>query len=158
FANGYRYSTYQKDAAVTGSPVVDFLLRSKSGHCEYFATATVLLLRAAGIPARYATGFAVVEKSEFENAYIVRERHAHSWVRALVNGTWIDIDTTPAMWIAVEADGAGTWSALRDKWSWLRFRAARAWADRDEQRLLIGTLIVVFPFTLWLAWRLYRSR
>ena len=158
FANGYRYATYQNYAALVGSPIVDFLHRSKSGHCEYFATATALLLRAGGIPARYATGFAVTEKSEREDAYLVRTRHAHAWVRAYVNGAWVDIDTTPPSWIAIEAEGSGVWSAIADRWSWLHFRVAQAWASGDERKLLIIAAIVVFPFAVWLAWRLYRSR
>ncbi len=158
FSNGYQYSTFQKNAVFVGSPIVDFLHRSKSGHCEYFATATALLLRAGGIPARYATGFVVAEKSDLENAYIVRTRHAHAWVRAYVNGAWIEIDTTPPSWFSIEAEESGTWSKLTDLWSWLRFRASQAWANSDERQLLAGALIVVFPFALWLAWRLYRSR
>ncbi|MEQ1772937.1 MAG: transglutaminase domain-containing protein, partial [Burkholderiales bacterium] len=158
FANGYRYATFQKGAPLVGSPIVDFLHRSKSGHCEYFATATALLLRAGGIPARYATGFAIVEKSDRENAYIVRTRHAHAWVRAYVNDKWIDIDTTPPSWLSIEAEESGAWSKLSDLWSWLHFRASQAWANSDERQLLTGALIVVFPFALWLAWRLYRSR
>ena len=162
FANGYRYATFQKDAPLMGSPMVDFLHRSKSGHCEYFATATALLLRAGGIPARYATGFAIAEKSEHENAYLVRTRHAHAWVRAYVNGAWIDIDTTPPSWFSIEAEDSGAWakawSSVSDLWSWLHFRASQAWANSDERKLLTGALIVVFPFALWLAWRLYRSR
>ena len=162
FANGYRYTTFQKHAPLMGSPIVDFLHRSKSGHCEYFATATALLLRAGGIPARYATGFAVAEKSDGEDAYLVRTRHAHAWVRAYVNGAWIDIDTTPPSWFAIEAEDGGAWSAtwskVSDLWSWLHFRAAQAWANSDARQLLTGTLLVVLPFALWLAWRLYRSR
>ena len=158
FANGYQYSTFQKNAPLMGSPMVDFLHRSKAGHCEYFATATALLLRAGGIPARYATGFVVAEKSELENAWIVRTRHAHAWVRAYVNGAWIDIDTTPPSWFAIEAGDSGVWSKVTDLWSWLRFRASQAWANSDERQLLFGALIMVFPFALWLAWRLYRSR
>jgi hypothetical protein len=158
FANGYRYSTFQKNATVSGSPLIDFLLRTKSGHCEYFATATVLLLRAAGVPARYATGFAVLEFSKMENAWIVRQRHAHSWVRAHVNGAWIEIDTTPPTWSVEEAAGSGAWSRVSDTWAWLRFRIARAWNESSGETLLGGALILVFPFALWLAWRLYRSR
>ena len=162
FALGYRYATFQKDAPLVGSAIVDFLHRSKSGHCEYFATATVLLLRAGGIPARYATGFGVLEKSDLENAWLVRTHHAHAWVRAYVNGAWIDIDTTPPSWSEVEAEVGGgwvkSWSKITDVWSWLRFRASQAWANSDERKLLIGGLIVVLPFALWLAWRLFRSR
>jgi hypothetical protein len=159
FGNDYRYSTFQKDAPLTGSPLVDFLHRSKSGHCEYFASATVLLLRAGGIPARYATGFATGEKNDREGAWIVRTRHAHAWVRAYVDGAWIDIDTTPASWLDVEAaQTASVWSSVTDLGSWLHFRASQAWADSDDRQLLKIALIVVSPFLLWLAWRLWRSR
>ncbi len=162
FAHGYQYSTFQKNAPLLGSPIVDFLHRSKSGHCEYFATATAFLLRAGGIPARYATGFAVAEKSDRENAYLVRTRHAHAWVRAYVNGAWIDVDTTPPSWFSIEAEDGNTlskiWSLVTDLWSWLRFRASQAWANSDERQWLAGALVVVLPFALWLAWRLYRSR
>jgi len=54
-----------------------FLLKDRSGHCEYFATATVLLLRELKIPARYAVGYAVHEHSG--NGYVVRQRDAHAW-------------------------------------------------------------------------------
>ncbi len=159
FANGYRYSTYQKDALFTGSPIVDFLHRSKAGHCEYFATATVLLLRAGGIPARYATGFVAAEKSERENAWLVRTRHAHAWARAYVNGAWVDVDTTPASWLDIEtAESTGVWSAITDWWSWAHFRASQAWANSNDQQMLIAALVVVLPFALWLMWRLVRSR
>ena len=158
FSNGYRYATYQKDAPVTGSPIVDFLLRTKSGHCEYYATATALLLRAGGIPALYATGFAVDEKSEREHAYLVRARHAHAWVRAYVDGAWIDVDTTPPSWFSVEAENASTWTRVADLWSWLRFSAARAWADSNMQPWVVGALLAGLPLVLWLGWRLYRSR
>ena len=46
----------------------------------------MLLLRAGGIPARYATDFVAAEKSERENAWLVRMRHVHAWARAYVNG------------------------------------------------------------------------
>src|SRR5262249_14522877 len=38
-------------------PVEDFLFERRAGHCEYFATAMVILLRASGIPARYVNGY-----------------------------------------------------------------------------------------------------
>jgi hypothetical protein len=131
--------------------------RTRAGHCEYFATATVLLLRAAGLPARYATGFALQEYSELESAWVVRQRHAHAWARVHVDGTWMDVDTTPPQWFVVEAGTAPAWVGASDLWSWLRFRAAQAWSGSDEY-LYPATALIVLPFVLWLAWRLYRSR
>src|SRR5439155_1389676 len=77
--------------------------RGHSGHCEYFATATVLLLRAAGVPARYATGYSVQEWSRLERRYVVRARHAHSWALVWADGAWRDLDTTPPLWADEEA-------------------------------------------------------
>ena len=72
---------------------------ARAGHCEYFAASTTLLLRAAGIPARYATGFAVMEYSPLEAAFVVRARHAHAWSRAWNGERWVDLDTTPPSWL-----------------------------------------------------------
>ena len=159
FADGFGYSTYQAGASRGGPALADFLTRTRAGHCEYFATATVLLLRAAGVPARYATGFSVQEYSRIEDAYIVRERHAHAWVRAWVNGRWIDVDTTPAVWASVEAQQAPWWSPLTDLWSWTSFRVSRLAASaRDEEDRTAFWMGMALLLAAWLGWRLYRQR
>ncbi len=78
-------------------PVDDFLFRYKSGHCEYFASAMVLLLRSQGIPARLVTGFLGGEFNPLEGYYIVRQSNAHAWVEAwLGDGVgWRTFDPTP---------------------------------------------------------------
>src|SRR5207247_2415301 len=58
FLGRFSYSRYLTGARPGKSALEDFLLTRRSGHCEYFATATVLLLREAGVPARYAVGYA----------------------------------------------------------------------------------------------------
>ncbi len=114
-------STYRARANVT--PLSNFLLRERAGHCEYFATAAVLLLREAGVPARYAVGYSVQEKSG--RKYIVRERHAHAWCLAWVDRAWRDFDVTPASWRSVE-DARASWTEwLADAWSWLWFEFSR---------------------------------
>ena len=83
FSEKFTYSTWQgrdKLAATNETPLARFLLNSRSGHCEYFATATVLLLRKLGIPALYAVGYFVHEPRG--KGYIVRERDAHAWCLA----------------------------------------------------------------------------
>src|SRR6185503_9205781 len=92
----FTYSLYRERRPPDGETALgDFMTRTRTGHCEYFAAATALLLRAAGIPARYATGYAAEERSGLEGAYVVRSRHAHAWTRAWIGGRWIDLDTTP---------------------------------------------------------------
>jgi transglutaminase-like putative cysteine protease len=62
---------------------VDFLLfESRSGYCDYFATAMAVMLRTQGIPARVASGFAPGVYDPQERAWLVRESEAHSWTEA----------------------------------------------------------------------------
>jgi transglutaminase-like putative cysteine protease len=90
----FRYSRTFHRAAGT-DPALDFLLRDKSGHCEYFATAMALVARAAKIPVRVVVGYRVGERSPF-GYYVVRERNAHAWVEAWVEGQgWTMRDPTP---------------------------------------------------------------
>lgn len=79
-----------------GDPVVEFMLESKLGHCEYFASGMALSARIAGIPARVVTGFRASEVSPFGGHGIVRGRDAHAWVEAYVDGGWTLVDPSPA--------------------------------------------------------------
>jgi protein-glutamine gamma-glutamyltransferase len=73
-----------------------FLFVRKAGHCEYFASAMVILLRSAGVPARLVNGFVGVEWNEYGNYLIIRQQHAHSWVEAFIPGKgWAVYDPTP---------------------------------------------------------------
>ncbi len=155
FEHGFSYSTSQGRPAATGTALGNFLQKTRAGHCEYFATATVLLARAAGIPARYATGFSAQEWSEFEAAYMVRERHAHAWARVWIDGAWRDIDTTPPGWFAAEAAAAPFWVPLADLWSWLRFALAERSNRGDAGYGILAWLAL--PLLLWLAWRSLRG-
>ena len=156
FEERFRYSIVQPERRSAFAPLEDFLLRSRSGHCEYFATATVLLLRRAGIPARYATGYMVQEFSPLENRYIVRARHAHAWALAYVEGNWRSFDTTPPVWMTLEQEGASWRRGLSDLWSWAAFHASRWWnAMRGGLRGYLGWLLI--PLGALLAWRWYGS-
>jgi hypothetical protein len=159
FDDGFGYSIYQPGAA-RDSALADFLTRTRAGHCEYFATATALILRAAGVPTRYATGFSMQEFSRIEDAYVVRERHAHAWARAWVDGRWVDVDTTPAVWASAEAQQAASWwSPLADLWAWGSFRISQlAAAARNAEDTTAFWSAVALILAAWLGWRLYRQR
>lgn len=82
---------------VEGDPVSFFLFERKKGHCEYFASSMVLLLRSAGVPARLVNGFLGASLNEFGDYYVVTESRAHSWVEAYIPGAgWIVFDPTPS--------------------------------------------------------------
>ncbi|MEQ9620141.1 MAG: DUF3488 and transglutaminase-like domain-containing protein [Deltaproteobacteria bacterium] len=120
-------------------PLEDFLFGIKEGHCEYFATAMVILLREAGVPARIVNGFIGGKWNEHGEFFLVRESDAHSWVEVLFpEYGWVTFDPTP------EGGEAGTHlllSAVSSYMDYLRFRWSRYVIDfsqRDQVRLLSG--------------------
>ena len=136
-----------------------FLLEDRRGHCEYFATAAVLLLRRAGIPARYATGYAVQEWSPWEGQYVVRERHAHAWALAWLEGRWQELDTTPAQWMQEQAQRASPLQPLYDLLSLLNYRLTLwqgAGSDGGGSRTLM--LWGAAAASAYLAWRIWRRQ
>ncbi|MFM9969069.1 MAG: transglutaminase-like domain-containing protein [Burkholderiales bacterium] len=152
FLDNFRYTTWiEASSPFAPTPLSAFLTRTRAGHCEYFASATTLLLREAGIAARYATGFSVQEKSGGED-YLVRERHAHAWTRAWIGGQWVDIDTTPPQWFAIESGKGSAWETLSDAWSWLKFTWGRYQTSEDDsipRPVLIGLLVLLFAGLAW---------
>ena len=158
--NNFRYSTWQgydKTKNTNESAVARFLLRTHSGHCEYFATATVLLLRELGIPARYAVGYAVHEASG--QKYVVRQRDAHAWclVGNLANNTWQDFDTTPASWVGAEAGLASRLQFLSDCWSRVVFEITRfRWGQTHLRQYLLWGVTPVLAVLLYQI--IFRSR
>src|SRR5260370_19714909 len=78
----FTYSTHVVAIPPDRDWVDYFLFDSKEGYCDYFATTMVVLLRAEGVPARVASGFAPGEFDPSTGVSMVRENHAHSWVEA----------------------------------------------------------------------------
>lgn len=88
----YRYSL--ELAGDVEDPLADFLFVRGQGHCEHFATALAVLLRAVGIPSRVASGFFGGERIGDE--YVVRAGDAHAWTQALIPGRgFVTLDATP---------------------------------------------------------------
>lgn len=64
------------------------------GVCRHYATAGVMLFRALGYPARYATGFAADVKTANEPVEVTTDE-AHAWVEIYIDGFgWIPLDVT----------------------------------------------------------------
>jgi transglutaminase-like putative cysteine protease len=146
FRENFSYSFWQgrpRNLGTNETALSRFLLRTHSGHCEYFATATVLLLRQLGVPARYAVGYAVHESSG--KGYVVRERDAHAWCLAWdeQNRIWQDIDTTPGSWIREESDRASPLEWLMDGWSWISFQFSKFLSGQTHLRRY--ALIALIP-------------
>lgn len=80
-----------------GRDVVDeFLFEQRRGYCEHFATSMVVLCRAAGIPARYVTGYLPGTYNPFTGYYEVKCSDAHAWVEVMIDSFgWVAFDPTP---------------------------------------------------------------
>ena len=160
FAHNFKYGSFLPSSLRTVpqgmTPLGYFLLKNRRGHCEYFATATVLLMRQAGIPARYVYGWSVQEPERGTGRFIVRERHAHAWCAYWNDqtGTWVDLDTTSPDWVANENQNASVWEPLTDRWSqvWFGFSKWR-WhgATGEWQNYLLLALLGMIGL---LAWRI----
>ncbi|HUG42640.1 MAG TPA: DUF3488 and transglutaminase-like domain-containing protein, partial [Acidobacteriota bacterium] len=93
--DGFDYSL-ENTPSRSPDPLADFLLYSREGHCEYFATAHAVMLRTLGIPSRLVNGFRRGEYNTWGDWFVVRQSDAHSWVEAYFPGAgWVEFDPTP---------------------------------------------------------------
>ena len=74
-----------------------FLFETRRGFCEHYAGAFVVLMRAAGIPARVVTGYQGGEINPRGGYMIVRQSDAHAWTEILIDGRWQRYDPTAAV-------------------------------------------------------------
>jgi hypothetical protein len=91
----YPYSLDDRREGRTDT-VVEFLQQRQGGHCELFASSLALLARSIGIPTRIAVGYHVDEINPITGTAVVRDRNAHTWVEAYIEGRWQTFDPTPA--------------------------------------------------------------
>jgi transglutaminase-like putative cysteine protease/uncharacterized protein (DUF58 family) len=79
-----------------GADIVEyFLFRLQKGYCDYYASAMVVLARAAGIPARYAVGYIGENYDESEDVYIITADQAHAWPEVYFPGFgWVAFEPT----------------------------------------------------------------
>ncbi len=154
FNDNFRYSLILTNKGNTDTPISRFLLENRVGHCEYFATASVLLLREVGIPARYVVGYSVQEKEGTRR--IVRARHAHAWASAYLDGVWQDVDNTPSTWATIDEENAPYWSALTDLWSRMWF-AIDQYKHSNEPQATWPWILLAAVLSGIMIWRIFRG-
>lgn len=92
--------------------VTYFMLKSKRGYCDIFASAMAIMARQVGIPARWVTGFATGEPNPVEGTYHVRAKDAHAWAELYFPGYgWIAFDPAP------QSDAANFAERIRRAWA-----------------------------------------
>lgn len=100
----YRYDRSGVARTPGLDPLEDFVSVNKSGHCEYFAGALALMLRAVGIPSRTVVGF-LVFPDENGGETVVRQSNAHSWTEAFIPPSNFPTPDSPAASLAPVLDG-----------------------------------------------------
>ena len=134
--------------------VDDFLFGSRRGFCEQIATATTVMLRSLGVPARVATGFVPSDRDEIAGVWISRASDAHAWVEVRFPGFgWVAFDPTASVPLAGEADEATIGGELA--------KALKAWTASHLNTLLIGAgglVAVLIAVGAARRWRARRRR
>ena len=93
----YSYSPQVKATPPGKDPIEYFLFDLRQDFCEYFASAMVVMLREAGVPARLVEGFTTGTYDSASNAYVVKEQDAHAWVEVYFpQYGWIEFEPTPS--------------------------------------------------------------
>ncbi|MDR7520981.1 MAG: DUF3488 and DUF4129 domain-containing transglutaminase family protein [Armatimonadota bacterium] len=127
--NQYLWTAYRYDLSIPpqrrpGDAVDYFLFEERRGYCEQFASAMVVLLRSAGIPARLVTGYTPGTLNPLTGLLEVRNSDAHAWVEVFFPGIgWVEFEPTPGF-----PDTADLGGPVIRRWVWQEL-AARAQAD-----------------------------
>jgi len=172
FQSAYLYSLDHTRVPRDRDPVEYFLLTHHAAHCEYFASATALLLRCVGVPTRYVTGYVMEELSDSQDYYLARNRDAHAWVEYYDDASrrWRPVESTPGRSVRMleaendEDDGAvaggdleGQQAGGRIGWlsrflfGWFRGRAT-------EVLIVVFRVLQALMIVLLVAWLIWRRR
>lgn len=101
--NGKRIFRYTLKAGAVDDPNIpsskmlyNFLFKTHAGYCTYYAGASLFMLRALGVPTRFTTGFATVNRSDKNKGwYWFYASQAHAWTQVYFPGYgWLDFDMT----------------------------------------------------------------
>jgi transglutaminase-like putative cysteine protease len=104
--NGFTYSL-DPFVPAQGKDAVEHFLDRRAGYCIHYASALTLLARAAGVPARLATGFQLRDPEE-DGSFRVKLSDAHAWVEVWFGPEhgWRVYDATPGS-LASSVSGSG---------------------------------------------------
>ncbi len=111
--NGYAYSFETVLTSQGVTPLDAFLFETRRGHCEFFASAMAVMLRAVGVPSRVVHGYLAHNLNPATGFFEVRAFDGHAWVEAYIAGRgWMTFEPTAAY--PVPQRGPATGTALFD--------------------------------------------
>lgn len=138
FLKNFRYSLTIHPGP--GDPVSGFILGRQAAHCEFFASGAVLMLRAAGLPARYVTGY-YAHEAEGPGTTVVRQQDAHAWAEAWIAPQgWTTLDATPADGRPPTTAAPVPWTRRATEWLGDHIADLRAWLGRFTTGQIVGAL------------------
>ncbi len=104
----YRYTL--TNPVSTGDPLANFLLTTRQGHCELFASGLVAMVRTLGMKARVITGYVAHDYNSVGGYYVVRQSDAHAWAEIDIPGQgWRTFDPTPPAELLAEHQRGGSY-------------------------------------------------
>ncbi len=137
--DNYDYSLKRKAVGRGYDPVEDFLFHNKKGHCEYFASAFVLLMRSLGIPSRLVNGY-LSGTNAGAGVRIVRNKDIHAWAEVYIPAFgWLPFDPTPPRTDLDDRGADGWWFQLKRN---LESKWRRRFIDfsKHQQIIIISNL------------------
>jgi transglutaminase-like putative cysteine protease len=134
-----------------------FLFDLQKGYCDYYASAMVVMARAVGIPARFATGYSQGEYDHAAGRWVVTESNGHSWVEVYFAGIgWVEFEPTAGLPIlerpGVDAQPRPSVPPLPLSRAELRVSISRALA------IALASLGLLVALTIWFRHQVRRSR
>jgi transglutaminase-like putative cysteine protease len=91
----FRYVPNPANLRERSMSVEEFLLRERTGHCEYFAAGMAVLMTALDIPARIVGGFHGGRLNPLTGYHVIRRGDAHAWTEVWDGQRWLTFDSTP---------------------------------------------------------------
>ena len=156
--NGKRIFRYTLKAGAVDDPNIpssrmlyNFLFKTHAGYCTYYAGASLFMLRALGVPTRFTTGFAAINRSDKNKGwYWFYASQAHAWTQVYFPGYgWLDFDMTIGN---EEQQGApkpdGT-PPLPPPEPWLVLNAKAESVDHKEKKLRVSFNQLIFLNTAY---------
>ncbi len=121
--DNFRYDLESPSNSANRQPISKFLLSTKSGHCELFASGLAAMARSIGIRARLITGYRAGEYNRIGGYYVVRQSNAHAWTEIYCPGRgWLPFDATPPDAVAREHAAPDSWlSGMRELYEHMEF-------------------------------------
>jgi len=143
-SKNYKYSLDVSKVPEGKEFIEYFLFDERKGYCTYFATAATVMLRIAGIPARYVEGFNMSDKKDSDGLYEVTSDMAHAWTEVLLypeEDVWSIVDCVPE----AEIEGYRKSKDYKD-----RLDSTVYWKNNKKNSLLdLSSVSILKVFLFW---------